>query len=115
MQKKFKLLEKWEEMTKYGYIALQQYPKSEKFTLAKDTRDCLWNMGINILSANNAQKKQDREDYAKKADAELIKLRLLTRMGMKLHYLPFNKYEHLNRMIVETGKMMGGWLRWMSK
>ncbi|MDR1902876.1 MAG: four helix bundle protein, partial [Treponema sp.] len=48
-----KVYQKWEDMAKYIYIALQSYPKSEKFTIAADTRNALMSLGRYIYRANN--------------------------------------------------------------
>ncbi len=36
-----KILEKAFEMTEYGYKVIQQFPKSEKFSLAVDIKRCM--------------------------------------------------------------------------
>jgi hypothetical protein len=56
MAEHMKVYQKWEDMAKYVYIALQSYPKSEKFTIAADTRNALMLLGRYIYRANSVSK-----------------------------------------------------------
>ena len=104
-----KILEKAEDMAEYAYIALRNYPKSEKYTLAADTRRSLWRLMALILKANRARNKMP---ILVEIDAELDLLRTLIRMGMRLGFLPFKKYKILSEKLAEIGKMLGGWMKY---
>jgi four helix bundle protein len=106
-----KVYQKWEDMAKYLYIALQSYPKSERFTLAADTRQALWALGRYIYRANAVPGKAEKRRMIEQADLALVDLKLLVRMGMALEFLSLKKYEILCRQTVEIGKMIGGWLK----
>jgi hypothetical protein len=110
MAENMKVYQKWEDMAKYLYIALQSYPKSEKFTIAADTRNALMLLGRYIYRANNVSK-QERRKALEQADLALVDLRLLIRMGMVLEFMPMKKYEIASAQVVEIGKMLGGWLK----
>jgi hypothetical protein len=45
------------------------------------------------------------------ADAELDKIRTHLRMSLDLGLIQPGQYEHAARMLVEMGKLIGGWLR----
>jgi hypothetical protein len=105
-----KVYQKWEDMAKYLYIALQSYPKSEKFTIAADTRNALMLLGRYIYRANNVSKLLKRQAI-EQADLALVDLKLLVRMGMVLEFMPIKKYEIVSAQAVEIGRMLGGWLK----
>jgi hypothetical protein len=110
MAENMKVYQKWEDMAKYLYIALRSYPKSEKFTIAADTRNALMLVGRYIYRANNVPR-QEKRKAIEAADIALVDLKLLIRMGMILEFLPIKKYEIASAQAVEIGKMLGGWLK----
>jgi hypothetical protein len=110
MAENMKVYQKWEDMAKYLYVALQSYPKSEKFTIAADTRNALMLVGRYIYRANNVPK-LERRKAIEEADLALVDLKLLIRMGMVLEFMPLKKYEIASAQAVEIGKMLGGWLK----
>ncbi|MCF7948441.1 MAG: diversity-generating retroelement protein Avd [Spirochaetia bacterium] len=108
--KEMRVIQKWEDMVDYGYIALKQYPKSEKFALAAETREAMWEIGTWLLRANAMRAKSARYKNIEKADHALARLRVLVRAGYRLRFLPPKKYEHWSGINVELGKLIGGWM-----
>jgi len=108
-----KVYQKWEDMAEYLYIALQSYPKSERFTLAANTTKELWEIGTNLSRANAVGNgnKTEKLKTIHAADLALVKLKVLVRMGMRLKYLPIKKYEILCGQITEIGRLIGGWIK----
>jgi hypothetical protein len=105
-----KVVQKWEDMALYLYIAMKQYPKSERHTLVADTTNALWNIGTYITRANMIRATQERRRMIEAADMELSRLKILVRMGMLLKFMDMKKYGVLSGQMVEIGKMLGGWL-----
>ena len=89
MAEELKIMQKVFDMMQYGYGALAQYPKSEKFALCTDIKRCMDTM----------------------LDVEVAKLRAYLRLSHELGFLPMKKYEVWSGMAVEIGKMLGGWLK----
>jgi hypothetical protein len=114
MAENMKVYQKWEDMAKYVYIALQSYPKSEKFTIAADTRNALMLLGRYIYRANNVPN-FERPKALEQADLSLVDLKLLIRMGMLLQFMPMKKYEIASAQAVEIGMMLGGWIKAMKR
>lgn len=104
------ILTKWEDMIDYGYIALRQYPKSEKHALAQETRAAMWDLGTHLLRAQAIKSARARQTELTKADTALARLRVLLRAGARLKFLPIKKYRHWSSINVELGKMLGGWM-----
>ncbi len=95
-------------MMLYGYQALAQFPKSEKFALAVDIKRCL----DQILEREiEAQKKYFKKTTLQDLDVELAKLKAYLRLAHDLRFLPLKKYELWSAKVVEIGKMIGGWIK----
>lgn len=107
-----KVLQKVYDMIQYGYIALRQYPKSEKFTLAADTKRSMYELLKLIIRAN---KRYYKKTTLQDIDIELDNLRYLVRLGNDLGFLPFKKYENWSRLLNEIGRMIGGWMKSINK
>ena len=106
-----KIVQKWEDMAIYLYIALKQFPRSERHTLAAETANALWKIGTCITRANAIKSFSERKQLIEQADMELARLKVLVRMAMLLKFIDTKKYGILSAQIVEIGKMLGGWLR----
>ncbi|NCC90136.1 MAG: diversity-generating retroelement protein Avd [Spirochaetia bacterium] len=103
-----------DDIIQYGYIAVKQFPKSEKFVLATRITDLMWEMAALISSAIDAQYNSDKIRLMKEADKELRKLRIMVRNSMKLGFLPFQKYEYWSKLNDELGRMIGAWMHQIS-
>ncbi|WJQ12742.1 diversity-generating retroelement protein Avd [Geobacillus stearothermophilus] len=103
-----KVLQKCYDMILYGYTALRQYPKSEKHTLAAETKRSMYELLKLIIRAN---KRYYKKTTLQDIDIELDNLRYLVRLGNGLGFLPFKKYENWSRLLDELGRMIGGWMK----
>ncbi|MGG1600591.1 diversity-generating retroelement protein Avd [Paenibacillus naphthalenovorans] len=103
-----KILQKSFDMTKYGYAALRQFPKSERFTLAAEMKSCMLRFMRGIITAN---KRYHKKTTLQDVDIELQLLRMYLRLAVDLQFLPFRKYENWVKMLDEIGKMLGGWIK----
>lgn len=108
MAEELKILQKIMDMMEYGYAALAQFPKSEKFALATDIKHC---MDMMLERTIEAQKKYTKKTTLQQLDVEATKLRAYLRLSHTLRFLPTKKYEIWSGMAVEIGKMLGGWLK----
>lgn len=99
---------KIEEMIQYGYTCLRKFPKTERYTLAADIKTCMYQA---LRLAISAARKHHRKTVLHELDVEMEMLRALVRTAKDLTFLPFKQYEHWQRMNVEIGRMVGGWLR----
>ncbi len=103
-----KILQKIMDMMEYGYAALAQYPKSEKFALVTDIKH---SMDIMLERTIEAKKKYYKKTTLQELDVEIMKLRAYLRLSFRLGFLPMKKYEIWSGQAVEIGKMLGGWLK----
>lgn len=108
MAEELKILQKIFDMMQYGYSALQQFPKSEKFALVTDIKR---SMDILLKRCIEAQKKYYKKTTLQDMDVEIATLKAYIRLSFLLGFLPMKKYEVWSDMVVEIGKMLGGWLK----
>lgn len=106
----FKILQKCYDMIEYGYVALRQFPKSEKHTLAAEIKRSMYELLRLIIRAN---KRYYKKTTLQDIDIEIENLRYLVRLSNGLGFLPFKKYEIWTRTLNEIGKMLGGWMKSM--
>ncbi len=104
----FIILNKVFDMIGYAYPALAQYPKSEKFGLVTDIKHILDEM---LELTIEAQKKYYKKTTLQELDVCIAKLKAYIRLSFNLRFLPMHKYEVWSGMVVEIGKMLGGWLK----
>ena len=103
-----KIEQKLFDMMKYGYGALAQFPKSEKFALATDIKKC---MDVMLERCIEAKKKYYKKSTLQEFDVENEKLKTYLRLSHELGFLPPKKYSVWSAMSLEIGKMLGGWLK----
>lgn len=103
-----KILQKCYDMIEYGYIALRQFPKSERHTLAAEIKRSMYDLLRLIIRAN---KRYFKKTTLQDIDIEIDNLRYLIRLANALGFLPFKQFENWSRNLNEIGKMLGGWIK----
>lgn len=103
-----KILQKTYDMIQYGYQAISQFPKSEKYALGTDMKKCMHEMLELVITCH---KKYYKKTTLSELDVEVTKLKAYTRLAKDLGVLPFKKYEVWAGYNVEIGKMVGGWIK----
>jgi len=92
----------------YLYPAVRQFPKSEKFGLALDMKKSANKILRLIIEANKVRNKRMK---LYEIDTELDVLKNFNRISKDLGFMPFKKYENLSKMLIEIGRMLGGWIK----
>ena len=96
------------DMMLYAYPALEQFPKSQKFSLAQDMKHCMDKIIRLVITVN---KKYTKKTTLQELDVEIAALKVYVRLAADLQYLPLKKYEVWSKKLVAIGKMVGGWIR----
>ena len=104
----FKLLQKVQDMMVYGYPLLDQFPKSQKFSLGQDIRNSM-NEILRLTIAE--EKKKSKTSTLEKLDIENATLKIFLRISMELKYLSRHHYGVWETKLVEIGKMIGGLIK----
>ena len=86
-----------------------QFPKSQRFVMAKRLQDAALDLHELLVAAGKTQRAERRRNLVQ-ADIRLEQLRLHWRLCRTLELLPPGRYEHGARMIDEVGRLLGGWL-----
>lgn len=100
------------DMIEYGYQALKQFPRSEKYTFAAEIKNTMIKILRLIIKTN---KNYYKKTTMKKLDTELELLRSYIRLARDLEFLPFKKYGIWAKKLEEIGKLIGGWLKSVNK
>jgi ssDNA-specific exonuclease RecJ len=109
-----KILEKYKDLAKYTYVVLRQYPKSEKYTIAADTRQALWEIGKNLKRAGIVNNKAVKKRLIEQVDEQRFILDFLIEMAVELQFVNIEKFGIFCSKSAEVGRMIGGWLKWAS-
>lgn len=104
----FVLLQKVQDMMKYAYPVLHQFPKVEKFSLANDIRHTM-NMVLEYTILE--EKKTSKATILEKLDVENEKLKIYIRLSHDLKYIDSHRYGVWSKKVVEIGKMIGGLIK----
>jgi hypothetical protein len=86
-----------------------QFPKSERFRLAKRIEDTCFDFYEGIIHAarNNAERKVCLEV----ADERLYLLKVYMRLAKDRGFSSPSQYQYASEKLIEIGKLLGGWLK----
>jgi len=108
MQTNLEIEEKIYDFIVYIYPILRLYPKSEKFSLQKDTKNCIMDiLRLLIRAGKSTTKKKLLYD----ADVELKILRYYIRIAYDQKYISSHTYGVAAKKLTEIGKMLGGFIK----
>ncbi|MBV6467498.1 MAG: hypothetical protein PGMFKBFP_02861 [Anaerolineales bacterium] len=86
--------------------ATMKFPKEQRFVLAKRIQDTAFDFQEALLAAGMGMERTQR---LQDADVLLRKLQVYIRMSVNLKFITVRQYEHVSKMTVEIGKILGGW------
>ena len=103
MKSNLEIQEKLYDFIKYIYPVLRQYPKSEKFSLQKDTKNCIMDILRYIIRAG---KSTTKKKLLYDADVELVILRYYIRIAYDLDVVEVQSsiiadLAEVNRLLLE--------------
>lgn len=106
------IFSKTSELLEWLLPATMKFPKSQRFVLAKRVQDAAFNFYEAITAAALVANPRPQLEQA---DIELQRLRLYLRLSRQQLCLSPGQYEHAARMVVEIGKLLGGWQKKYAK
>ncbi len=95
------------------YPALINYPNSEKYALAQDTKNCIFGYLNYVSRANNVKSK--RMIYAQEAQGYLEDLKAKIMLAYYLKYIGKGFYKDISLELTEISKMLAGYIRTINK
>jgi four helix bundle protein len=84
------------------------FPRTMRHTFTQRLLDAAFDLRERLEEANY-RKGQARLERLTRADEALARLRLYLRLAARLQWLTAGQYQHAAGMIVEIGKLLGGW------
>ena len=97
------------DMRIYAYPLLDNFPKSQKFSLVQDIKK---SMDAVLKYAITVNKKYVKTTTLEKMDIELSALKVYVRLAHDLHYFKgANNYMEFSRRLNKIGNMLGGWIK----
>jgi len=104
----YPLYVKWMDTVPWIMARTERFPKNLRYSLAqKIDNTCLEILEL-IVQAIYSQAKRD---ILQRINLKLDVLRALLQMAFKLQRLSESQYEYISRELLESGKMVGGWLK----
>lgn len=104
------IFQRWYQALDWIMDKTQKMPRHVRPTLARRIDDYSLEVIELILEAIFTPEKP-RRAILRKINLILDKLRILFRLCHDRRYLSTQQYEHVSKLIDETGRMAGGWLR----
>jgi len=86
----------------------EKFRKSQRFGLAKRVEDAAFNFQAQIIKARKVTG-ANRVETLILADVELDVLRITLRLCHDMQLVSAAQYEHVSKMLVEIGKLLGAW------
>lgn len=89
---------------------VQRFPRVHRFGLGERVQRTALDFQESLIAAGKSQG-STRAAWLHTADIQLEQLRLWLRLAQELNLLSLEKYEHAARLLAETGRLLGGWLK----
>lgn len=88
--------------------ATNHFPRAHRHSFTKRLLDCAFDLREQLEEAN-MRRGRERAIRLSLADESLAKVRLYIRLAVKLGWLKQGQYHHVAKMLVEIGRLLGGW------
>ena len=88
--------------------ATNHFPRAHRHTFTGRLLDAAFELRERLDEAN-LRKGEARLERLQLADEALVKVRLYLRLASKWDWLSKSQYQHVSAMVVEIGKLLGGW------
>ncbi len=85
-----------------------KFPRTQRFVLGKVVPETLLKFQELLIEATHSRAPKEKLEQA---DTALQKLRFYLRLCRDLNLFTLGQYEHVTRMEVEVGKLLGGWMK----
>lgn len=88
--------------------ATNHFPRAHRHTFTQRLLEAAFDLREHLEAANH---KMGRERLAQlhEADLALDRVRLYLRLAVKWNWLTGGQYQHVAQMVMEIGRLLGGW------
>jgi hypothetical protein len=99
---------KWLDIVPWILSRTERFPKNLRYSLSQK----IDNLSLDILELIvQTIYSQSKRELLSKINLKLDVLRAMLQMAYKLQRLSESQYEYISRELLESGKMVGGWLK----
>jgi hypothetical protein len=88
--------------------ATNHFPRAQRHSFTQRLLDAAFDLRERLEEAN-LRKGEARLERLARADEALSKVRLYLRLAVQWNWLTAGQYQHVAAMVVEIGKLLGGW------
>jgi hypothetical protein len=88
--------------------ATNHFPRAHRHTFTRRLMDAAFDLRERLEEAN-IQRGKNPLIQLDQADVKLAHVRVYVRLAVQWEWLTHNQYEHCAKMLVEIGKLLGGW------
>ena len=108
MNEDYPVIVKTYNLTLWYIKKLNSLPKNHRYTLGEKIQNSLLNL---LLILSDTIYSKEKKPLLQKANKELEKLRLLTKLLKDLTIISTDNFRFITSSINEIGQMLGGWIR----
>lgn len=84
------------------------FPRAHRHTFTQRLLNAAFDLRERLEEAN-IRKGQARIERLVLADEALVKIKIYLRLATRMEWLKPNQYQHVAAIVVEIGKLLGGW------
>ena len=88
----------------------EHFPRAYRFTLTQRLMGAALDLQDALAEAEGSRGAARRRALAT-GDRALIRLRIYLRLAHQWRWLSPGQYEHVSRMVLEIGRLLGGWIK----
>ena len=104
------IFKKTYELYKTFHECLRFFPKQEKYTLGQKIENVILE-AMELILQTIYSPKNTKSEIIRKVSRKIDLLKYLFRLAFETKSLNIKKYTTLEEMVIEIGKMVGGWLK----
>ena len=86
------------------------FPKAHRHTFTQRLLDAAFELR-ECVEVAEMRRGAHRLDHLRRADEALAKMRMYLRLAERWKWLSEGQYEHVAKMEVEIGRLLGGWIK----
>ena len=109
-QQQMPIFSKTYDMLVWLLQVTRHFPKMHRHDFTKRLLDAAFDLRERLEEAN-IRRGSGRIERLRLADEALARLRLYIRLAAKMGWLNGGQYQHGAAMLVEIGKLLGGWIK----
>jgi len=96
------------ELIRWYIPCIQKLPRDFRFVLGERMERTLMDILEELLTA---QMSREKLEILNRTNIKLEHLRYQTRLALDFKLIDVRKYEYVSGLMIEIGKMLGGWIR----